>query len=131
MQNLMFPVYTGINRVIIDCSSEFYHVPCIHRDKPPHDVIQDFYNQCSLYTQGLINSRHKFFPTVLQLVGICKQNFATVIDLWNDLREKTKSPDKKQLYSITITKLQGAQRWAVKVLTIQIPVHNQISIYTH
>ena len=94
-------------------------------------MIQDFYNQCSLYTQGLINSRHKFFPTVLQLVGICKQNFATVIDLWNDLREKTKSPDKKQLYSITITKLQGAQRWAVKVLTIQIPVHNQISIYTH
>ena len=86
---------------------------------------------CSLYTQGLINSRHKFFPTVLQLVGICKQNFATVIDLWNDLREKTKSSDKKQLYSITITKLQGTQRWAVKALTIQIPAHNQISIYTH
>ncbi|OTP84004.1 hypothetical protein B6D11_05435 [Gilliamella apicola] len=68
---------------------------------------------------------------MLQLVGIYKQNLATVIDLWNDLREKTKSPDKKQLYSITITKLQGTQRWAVKVLTIQIPAHNQISIYTH
>ena len=68
---------------------------------------------------------------MLQLVGICKKNIATAIDQLNDLREKTKSPDKKQLYSITITKLQGAQRWAVKVLTIQIPVHNQISIYTH
>ncbi|OTQ30730.1 hypothetical protein B6D03_00215 [Gilliamella apicola] len=68
---------------------------------------------------------------MLQLVGIYKQNLATVINLWNDLREKTKLSDKKQLYSITITKLQGMQRWAVKALTIQIPAHNPISIYTH
>ena len=127
----MFPVYTGINRTRKYTQIFHLDVPCIHRDKPDAFGLAHAFNPCSLYTQGLINSRHKFFPTVLQLVGICKQNFATVIDLWNDLREKTKSPDKKQLYPITITKLQGAQRWAVKVLTIQIPVHNQISIYTH
>jgi len=119
----MFPVCTGINRHsgrIYACNS---YVPCMHRDKPPVPSKDRTHNACSLYTQGLINSRHKFFPTVLQLVGICKQNFATVIDLWNDLREKTKSSDKKQLYSITITKLQGAQMWTVEALTNQIPIH--------
>ena len=127
----MFPVYTGINRRGALITSTTENVPCIHRDKPDYWRTPEKLVICSLYTQGLINSRHKFFPTVLQLVGIYKQNLATVINLWNDLREKTKSSDKKQLYSITITKLQGTQRWAVRVLTIQIPVHNQISIYTH
>ena len=50
-------------------------------------------------------------------VDICNKNITTTIDQLNDLREKTESQEAKRLCSIAITKLEGAQMWAVKALT--------------
>ncbi|OTP81690.1 DUF7681 family protein [Gilliamella apicola] len=74
------------------------------------------------YGQKLVNTN--FNPSELESVGICKKNIATVIDQLNDLREKTESPETKRLCSIAITELQGAQMWAVKALTNQIPANS-------
>ena len=30
----MFPVHTGINRMIVDVAEAYRDVPCTHRDKP-------------------------------------------------------------------------------------------------
>lgn len=52
----------------------------------------------------------------LDSIGICSKNISDVIDLLNDLREKTESPETKRLSSIAITELQGAYLWAVQAL---------------
>lgn len=67
------------------------------------------------YGQKLVNIN--FNLAELESVCICKKNIATVIDLLNDLREKTESPETKRICSIAITELQGAQMWSVKALT--------------
>ena len=49
---LVFPVYTGINRAVIRNQLVDFGVPCIHRDKPTTEAIETVANACSLYTQG-------------------------------------------------------------------------------
>jgi len=59
----------------------------------------------------------KFNPGQLSEVDVCKQRFADLIDMMNDLRNTTKSIETKRLCSIAITELQGSQMWAVKAIT--------------
>ena len=47
----------------------------------------------------------------------CKQEFATVIDRLNNLRNNTQSSEVKRMCSIAITEAQTAQMWAVKAIT--------------
>ena len=58
-----------------------------------------------------------FNPSGDDLVGSIKLRFANLIDLMNDLRGATASPEVKRLASIAITEAQGAQMWAVKAVT--------------
>ena len=74
------------------------------------------------YGQKLVNTN--FNPSELESVGICKKNIANIIDQLNDLREQTESPETKRICSIAITELQGAQMWATKALTSQIPTNS-------
>lgn len=101
----MFPVCTGINRIFFTLSPSLRDVPCMHRDKSVYTIALSRSIWCSLYSQGLINWRHKFFSDELKLVYICKQVLATVINQLNNLWEKTELPDIKFVlychYSIT------------------------------
>ena len=58
-----------------------------------------------------------FNPSGDDAVAQCKQRFADAIDQMNDLRNSASSPEVKRMASVTITKLQTAQMWAVKALT--------------
>lgn len=46
-----------------------------------------------------------------------KQEYASIIDHMNDLRNNSQSAEQKRLASIAITEAQTAQMWAVKAIT--------------
>ncbi len=50
-------------------------------------------------------------------VAKLKQAAADFIDLCNNLREGTRSPEKKRMFSVAITEAQSAQMWSVKAAT--------------
>jgi len=66
------------------------------------------------YGQKLLDIN--FNPSDLDSIGICSKNISAVIDLLNDLREKTESPETRRLCSVAITEFQGAHMWAVMAL---------------
>ena len=58
-----------------------------------------------------------FNPSNSDVVSLCKQEFATVIDRMNDLRAATPNKEIARMASVAITEAQTAQMWAVKALT--------------
>ena len=58
-----------------------------------------------------------FNPSGDDAVAACKQEFATVVDRMNDLRDSTPSPEVMRMAAIAINEAQTAQMWAVKALT--------------
>lgn len=54
-------------------------------------------------------------PQVIEL----KQAAAVFIDLCNDTRAKSESPEVKRMMSVAVTEAQTAQMWAVKGITWQ------------
>ncbi|ULJ61047.1 DUF7681 family protein [Wielerella bovis] len=61
-----------------------------------------------------------FNPSGNEKVTQCKQAFADLIDMMNDLRsDPNRSPDVKRHASVVITELESAQMRAVKALTLE------------
>lgn len=58
-----------------------------------------------------------FNPSGDDMVTGIKQNYASIIDVMNELRSLSESPEQKRLASVAITEAQTAQMWAVKALT--------------
>lgn len=60
-----------------------------------------------------------FNPSGNEAVTQCKQTFADLIDMMNDLRnDPSSSQDVKRHASVAITELETAQMRAVKALTV-------------
>lgn len=72
------------------------------------------FSELLTYGQKLLD--FSFNQSDLDSTSICSKNISEVIDLLNDLREKTVSPETKRLCSIAITELQGAYMWTVRAL---------------
>lgn len=61
-----------------------------------------------------------FNPSGNPQVNECKQKFADLIDMMNDLRNQdSATPDIKRHASVVITELESAQMRAVKALTMK------------
>lgn len=58
-----------------------------------------------------------FNPSNDDAVAKCKQEFASVIDRMNELRQESSSAEVRRMASVAITEAQTAQMWAVKALT--------------
>lgn len=58
-----------------------------------------------------------FNPSQDPAVYACKAGFAHVIDLMNDLRDRSDDADVRRMASVAITEAQTAQMWAVKAIT--------------
>lgn len=58
-----------------------------------------------------------FNPSGDRTVNDIKMIFAEVVDMLNNNRVASDSPEVKRMYSIAITEAQSAQMWAVKAAT--------------
>lgn len=58
-----------------------------------------------------------FNPGNIDVVSICKAEYADVIDRMNELRTTTTNKEIARMASVAITEAQTAQMWAVKALT--------------
>jgi len=58
-----------------------------------------------------------FNPSGDQDVRLIKEQFATIIDTMNNMRNAATIPEVKRMFSVAITEAQTAQMWAVKAIT--------------
>ena len=87
------------------------------RDQDDEEYLMDKSKQPNTvltYGQKLLGIN--FNPSDLDSTSICSKNISEIIDLLNDLREKTELSETKRLCSVAITELQGAYMWTVRAL---------------